>query len=352
MGRKKLEENSENITESKKKVTSKKAVDKSTKEKTTTKKVAAKGSEVKVATKRSASKSKKDEPSTKKSVEKKTRSKALKEKIEKNTLNEAVKDNDKKEILTKNDTSNKDLEDTKVLVVDSKIYKVRIADIVAVIVSILLILFLLYEVVLYEKVNKSDDNENVNNSEKVEASLNKEFRLTTEESIDIKKFFQNGDLLSDSLEVIIINSEGKKVNLEKRYYDIDGTEVNSSVALNNGKLNGGFYTRFYIGEVGTFDVTVKDLDNKKEYKTKFIVEDKTKPVLVLKDVIINVGEEVSVDDFVLSIFDNSKKDCKVEFVLNAGETLDLSEGEHKIKIKATDVYGNKTVLEARLIVVS
>lgn len=358
MGRKKLEEKSENIAESKKKVTSKKAVDKSKKEKATTKKEAEKSSKDKVATKRSVSTKKsadkgaKDKVVAKKSVEKKTRSKVAKEK---DNLNEDIKDNEKKEVLNKNDSLDKDLEDTKILVVDSKVYKVRIADIVAVIVSILLILFLLYEVVLYDRVNKNDGNDvNVkeSNNGELEVSLNKEFRLTTEDSIDIKKLFQNGNLLGESLEVIIVNSEGKRVSLEKRYYDIDGTEVASSVALSNGKLNGGFYTKFYMGEVGTFDVTINDLDNKKEYKTKFIVEDKTKPVLVLKDVVIKVGEEVSVDDFVLSIFDNSKKDCKIEFVLNAGETLDLSEGEHKVKIKATDVYGNKTVVEARLMVVS
>ncbi len=62
------------------------------------------------------------------------------------------------------DNSNKDLEDTKLLVVNSKIYKVRIADIVAVIVSILLILFLLYEVVLYDKVNNVGNDVNVKES--------------------------------------------------------------------------------------------------------------------------------------------------------------------------------------------
>lgn len=108
------------------------------------------------------------------------------------------------------------------------------------------------------------------------------------------------------------------------------------------------YSKVNFSELGTYDVPITIY--KKKYNSKIEIIDTESPVLVTKDVKINVGTSYNANDFVESCKDNSNKKCTIEFydlgLSQNGDNIDysnfLDEGTYTIQIIAKDDAGNKT----------
>lgn len=105
--------------------------------------------------------------------------------------------------------------------------------------------------------------------------------------------------------------------------------------------------------IGTFNVTLKN--DKKEYQTKITVQDTLAPTLVLKEVTITEGEQLSIDLFIESCEENSKGICKYSYTdesSNEIESIDLSVGEHVVNIIAKDETGNRSKIQSTKLIVN
>ncbi|MCD7950453.1 MAG: polysaccharide deacetylase family protein [Erysipelotrichaceae bacterium] len=111
-------------------------------------------------------------------------------------------------------------------------------------------------------------------------------------------------------------------NCEKEDINIDSSNVN-------------------IGELGTYTIiyTIKD----KDYKLNIEVVDDNPPTLSLKDVNIDYGDDVTVDDFIDIVADDTevKKYFKEDYDFT-------QEGDQEITIVAEDTSGNITEVTANL----
>ncbi|MCX4254741.1 MAG: InlB B-repeat-containing protein [Bacilli bacterium] len=105
-----------------------------------------------------------------------------------------------------------------------------------------------------------------------------------------------------------------------------------------------------------YGITIYLLD--KEYTVNLIVQDKTSPVIITKDLEIFDGDEYKPSDFVQLCYDVSG-DCKISFydkdVDSEGNKIIYSDikkvGTHVVKIVAEDVYGNiSEPMEANLVI--
>lgn len=93
---------------------------------------------------------------------------------------------------------------------------------------------------------------------------------------------------------------------------------------------------------GSFNVKITV--EKNEYTTKLNVIDDEAPKLVAKDFEIYEDEYYSVDDFVESCTDNSKKECNISFLNTSLVNYSnyKEPGTYDIKLAATDNSGNKS----------
>lgn len=107
-----------------------------------------------------------------------------------------------------------------------------------------------------------------------------------------------------------------------------------------------------ISKTGKYDITI--VINDKNYSSVLNVIDTKMPELILKNVKIEKNKTYTVNDFVDSCTDNSKKECKITFkgIDEEGNKIDYSsfkdEGIYQVKIAAEDDSGNQIVKEATL----
>ncbi len=100
-------------------------------------------------------------------------------------------------------------------------------------------------------------------------------------------------------------------------------------------------------KLGKYDIVIKYRD--KEYKSILNVTDTKSPDLVLKELVINEGEEYNIKDFITSCSDNSEEDC----ILSFQDKYTYKEvGTYNITIIAKDESDNQTEMTTKLTIVS
>lgn len=137
------------------------------------------------------------------------------------------------------------------------------------------------------------------------------------------------------------------------YYDPNDKEVTSDEAIEHESLKKDYTSKEIVTSIGEFKVIINYKG--KDYYSKLIVKDTTKPTLILKEVTINENEKVDINDFIDSITDNSRKEVSLSYVsaltdYEKLEKIDLSVGEHDVFIEAKDQSDNKVVVQTKLIV--
>lgn len=169
------------------------------------------------------------------------------------------------------------------------------------------------------------------------------FILTSHFQAERKK--NNGELSIKSEVTIEVNEE---YNKEIFFSKIENTN------LDNVEIK--YPDNFDKSLPGEYTITITI--NKKDYETKLIVIDTTKPELILKDLVIKEKEKYSANDFVVSCVDNSGKACIIDFYQDAIDedgnkivyTNYESMGAYSIKIAASDEAGNQNIIETNLII--
>lgn len=116
-------------------------------------------------------------------------------------------------------------------------------------------------------------------------------------------------------------------------YDIDLSKI---------KTENGILT-----EVGEYTVTVKYKNIRKTGKV--IVEDTTKPVVEVKDLVVGVNEDYDISDFVTKCEDLSKP-CEVYYEKDQSSELQKNAGSYKFNIIINDAYKNSVVKTVNLVV--
>lgn len=103
-----------------------------------------------------------------------------------------------------------------------------------------------------------------------------------------------------------------------------------------------------VNSVGKYDVKIEIDGN--IYRSVLEINDKTAPILEVKDITVNEGEKVDVTSFIVSCVDNSLKECTYDILDLDGNTtnLDLSYGTRKYFIIAKDESENATKKEVQL----
>lgn len=99
-----------------------------------------------------------------------------------------------------------------------------------------------------------------------------------------------------------------------------------------------------IGEY-SYEVIV----NEETLRGKIFVVDTTPPEVTLRELIIGLGEEYDLDDFLVTCEDYSVI-CHVNYANDKDEDLINEEGTHKIKLNISDIHGNTITKTAILIV--
>lgn len=99
-----------------------------------------------------------------------------------------------------------------------------------------------------------------------------------------------------------------------------------------------------IGEY-SYEVIV----NEDTLRGKIFVVDTTPPEVTLRELIIGLGEEYDLDDFLVTCEDYSVI-CHVNYANDKDEDLINEEGTHKIKLNISDIHGNTITKTAILIV--
>lgn len=140
----------------------------------------------------------------------------------------------------------------------------------------------------------------------------------------------------DNKEVIYSEALEQKENCEK-------TEENNCEVLKEG-----YKEKTIVTGIGTYNVTIKDDKNDKEYKLVLKIVDDEKPVLKTKNAEITEGEDISINSFIESCSDNSHSACFYSFVkendkkIERTDEFDKSVGEHELKLIAYDLANNET----------
>ncbi len=167
---------------------------------------------------------------------------------------------------------------------------------------------------------------------------------------EIEKAIKRDFSLSKNTKITYQNVKDKKKLLTKTvYYDKKGKEVEKEEAVitQNGKevLKKGYLKKEEVVGVGTYQVTLEDKKNHKTYTTTLTIQDREPPVLTLKDVEVEEGQEIIISAFVKSCLDNSHEACQYEYVDEKGKKLasiDGSVGERKVRIVAFDGSKNRS----------
>lgn len=132
----------------------------------------------------------------------------------------------------------------------------------------------------------------------------------------------------------------KDLNFYLKYKVKD--EENYDLDLSNIPNDNGTLT-----QVGEYNVVVKY--NKKTKKVKVKVEDTTKPLVEVVDLIVGLDEEYDVSDFI-SKCDDLSRPCGVLFEKEESSELQKEAGEYKFNILISDAYGNSIKKEVKLTV--
>lgn len=121
------------------------------------------------------------------------------------------------------------------------------------------------------------------------------------------------------------------------YATVQGYDV-SNCKVDTSKVN--------IREIGSYDVTVTCGTTSKAGKV--IVQDKTAPVVVVKELMVAPGTKVELKDFVVSCNDASNCSYELEDKSIQLDTLVNTEGITKFNVVVSDDYDNKTTMEVTL----
>lgn len=100
-----------------------------------------------------------------------------------------------------------------------------------------------------------------------------------------------------------------------------------------------------IDKVGNYELIITSKE--KEYKSIIVVKDTKKPVVVLKELTIKVGDAYDANKFISSVTDYSE--YTVSFV-NEKMAKYKDVGKYDIEIKVVDKYDNKTISKTSLII--
>lgn len=108
-----------------------------------------------------------------------------------------------------------------------------------------------------------------------------------------------------------------------------------------------------VSKIGNYDITIRV--NNEDYTSKLYIVDTIKPVLVLKEVTINKGDNYTPKSFVENCTDNSNNNCIIDFYSGIDSDGNPSvysnykdEGIYAIKIAASDEAGNQIIEETKL----
>lgn len=210
-------------------------------------------------------------------------------------------------------------------------------NIIILVAFLVIVLVAVVSIVLLKPVKEKEST-----SEEPQVNIN-ELSLEIGDEIPLSKDF-SGDLID--YEVIIDDEILSKIYLK------DDTELNEEEydKLSDEEKD-GYTVKKILLKLGTFDVTLKKDD--KEYQAKLTIQDTLAPTLVLKEVTITDGDELTIDSFIESCTDNSRGDCTYTYVddeNNEIESIDTSVGEHTVSILAKDESENKTTESTKLIV--
>lgn len=107
------------------------------------------------------------------------------------------------------------------------------------------------------------------------------------------------------------------------------------------------YNSEILEEVGEYKIKIVIED--KEYESLIKVIDNENPVLKLKEVTIKTGEKYTINSFIDTCTDNSKKDCKLFFTDEKMSSY-TEAGTYDIEIVAKDDSDNTSSLKTKLII--
>lgn len=176
----------------------------------------------------------------------------------------------------------------------------------------------------------------------------------------IDSFISNNKIIDKDVKIKYENVDeslkNRNISETTIYFNLNDEEVTKEEALkSDGSLNNEYKEKKIITSTGTYNVEIHI--DKKIYSSKLIVKDTIAPILTLKDVQIEEGNNVAISDFVESCKDNSKLECKYDFVKEKKDNnseyevidkIDTNEGERDVLIRASDETGNQVIEKAKL----
>ena len=144
--------------------------------------------------------------------------------------------------------------------------------------------------------------------------------------------------ISVTLKELTLNMNNSLPTVTEEYATITGTDSKSCVVDT---------TKVDITKVGTYEYTLACGEN--SYNGKINIVDKELPTVILKDVIVKVGTDINVEDFIESC---SKNECAYQFVNREEVNSNLTTaGKYTVKIKVTDSANNVSEVESNLVVI-
>lgn len=140
----------------------------------------------------------------------------------------------------------------------------------------------------------------------------------------------------------ILPKEKVVLEINSEYPDVDSLFI--KIKNLNKELIKVDYNGLNMGLTGEY-IVIADAGNSGKYEIPVSIVDTQAPNLVLKEKFeIESGKEYTITDFIISCDDNSKEECKIEYM--AAGAIDFSsfteDGTYEIYIIATDVNGNTT----------
>ncbi len=181
-------------------------------------------------------------------------------------------------------------------------------------------------------------------------------------SSDVVEKIKNKLNVGDNLEIVYVGidneNKGQLLASVMVYYNSEGQEVSFDEAIDivNGQevLKEGYTSKEYFVGMGKYKANVIDKDSNKEYELIIDIKDSIAPILEVKDVVINEGDDLTINSFIVSCSDNSRQSCEIKYVNDNNELVDIIDvaaGERVIKIVALDKSNNRSdVKEAKLVV--
>lgn len=180
------------------------------------------------------------------------------------------------------------------------------------------------------------------------------------ETPEIDDFISSNKVIDKNVKIKYENVDeslkNRNISENTIYLNLNGEEVTKEEAIkNDGSLNNGYKEKKIITSIGTYNIEI--IIDKKIYSSKLVIQDTIAPKLILKDVQIEEGNNLSITDFVESCKDNSRLECKYDFVKEKTdnnleyetlEKIDTNIGERDILIRAKDSSGNQVIEKAKL----